>query len=304
MKSNMRARHQHTNTPTHQHSNTPLLHYSAIRPPTPVTRHPMIAQFAVELLFGMSLMWAVMPRGRVFTGFFRVQMLVALGLGVLAAAAVGWLGGDSLGMQALTTGRHRQTAIGMCVFIAAAAYVGSVLWTLNRRRAGFITGLLIVGAAGTLLVASAVGSEGSSVGSSPVFRTTSHFTSAGLLGAVVTGMLLGHAYLTDPGMPLDPLKSLNAYLALAGAARLIVSAVALTQAGSHLADAGGTVLSWLALRWVAGIVGPLVVSFMVWRILRYRNTQAATGVLFVGVILVFIGEMSGALLERELSVPL
>ena len=30
---------------------------------------------------------------------------------------------------------------------------------------------------------------------------------------------------------------------------------------------------------------------MVWRILRYRNTQAATGVLFVGVIVTFIGEL-------------
>ena len=40
------------------------------------------------------------------------------------------------------------------------------------------------------------------------------------------------------------------------------------------------------------------------RILRYRNTQAATGVLFAGVILVFLGEMSAALLLAELRHPL
>jgi len=43
---------------------------------------------------------------------------------------------------------------------------------------------------------------------------------------------------------------------------------------------------------------------MVWRILRYRNTQAATGVLFVGVIVTFIGELSATLVSRELHVPL
>ena len=42
---------------------------------------------------------------------------------------------------------------------------------------------------------------------------------------------------------------------------------------------------------------------MVLRILRYRNTQSATGVLFVGVILTFIGEATAALLYRELSIP-
>jgi hypothetical protein len=61
---------------------------------------------------------------------------------------------------------------------------------------------------------------------------------------------------------------------------------------------------WLVLRWLAGIVAPLVLAVMVWRILRYRNTQAATGVLFVGVIVTFIGELSATLVSRELHLPL
>ena len=40
------------------------------------------------------------------------------------------------------------------------------------------------------------------------------------------------------------------------------------------------------------------------RILKYRNTQAATGVLFVGVILSFIGDMTAALLLQETTLPL
>jgi hypothetical protein len=61
---------------------------------------------------------------------------------------------------------------------------------------------------------------------------------------------------------------------------------------------------WLALRWAAGVAAPAVLFVMVRRILRYRNTQAATGVLFVAVILTFIGEMTALLLEHELRRPL
>ena len=47
----------------------------------------MIAQFALRLLCGMSLMWSIMPRDQVTAGFFRIQMLIALGLSVLIALA-------------------------------------------------------------------------------------------------------------------------------------------------------------------------------------------------------------------------
>jgi hypothetical protein len=52
------------------------------------------------------------------------------------------------------------------------------------------------------------------------------------------------------------------------------------------------------------VAGPLAVWLMVRQILKYRNTQAATGVLFVGVILTFIGELTADLLFHELRVPM
>jgi hypothetical protein len=52
------------------------------------------------------------------------------------------------------------------------------------------------------------------------------------------------------------------------------------------------------------LAGPLLLSLMVRRILRYRNTQSATGVLFAAVILVFIGETTAALLFRDFQWPL
>ena len=42
---------------------------------------------------------------------------------------------------------------------------------------------------------------------------------------------------------------------------------------------------------------------MVSRILEYRNTQSATGVLYVGVVLILTGELTATLLAHELSIP-
>ena len=42
---------------------------------------------------------------------------------------------------------------------------------------------------------------------------------------------------------------------------------------------------------------------MVHRILKYRNTQSATGVLYVGVVMTLTGELTATLLAYELSVP-
>lgn len=124
-------------------------------------------------------------------------------------------------------------------------------------------------------------------------------------------MLLGHWYLTTPTMSIEPLKRLNLFLGIAGLLRLILSATTVFMLSGGAFDSAETRLrwvavpqAWLGLRWLAGIIGPLVVCLMVWRILKYRNTQSATGVLFVGVILAFIGDMTAALLLNETKWPL
>ena len=36
----------------------------------------MIAQFAIRLICGMSLVWWLAPRKQITDGFFRIQMLI------------------------------------------------------------------------------------------------------------------------------------------------------------------------------------------------------------------------------------
>ena len=240
-----------------------------------------VASFALRLIFGMSLMLSTMPRDSVPSAFFRIILLVMLGLSSLfslTSPAMLWWG----------------------IALGIVAFAGSVFWLLERRSAG-------TGAIGLVLALSLISAillnENSPSGPthSPWLPRLSSLASAATLGAAMTGMLLGHRYLTAPGMPLAPLIWLNATLGLAAVLRCLVSLAALALEIGVLT--GSTYWIWLALRWLAGILGPMAACIMVHRILRYRNTQAATGVLFVAVILTFIGELTADLLQRALGVP-
>lgn len=258
----------------------------------------MIAEFSLLLTCGMSLMWCLMPRAQVTSGFFRIQMLIVMGLSMLAILTMGRLtsnGGQPLSAALVTTARI-WLVIGL-IF----AYLGSIFWTLNRRAGGTRAMLVVMVAAMASLVYSR-GGPTEIASFAGAFHLLSSFATASVLGGAVTGMLLGHWYLTAPTMSIEPLKTLCWCFAGAILLRLAVSAAGWMIEGQALQS--GVQWTWFALRWLAGILGPLAISIMALRILRYRNTQAATGVLFAGVILTFIGEMSAALLYSELRIPL
>uniref|UniRef100_A0A7C2PJ12 Uncharacterized protein n=1 Tax=Schlesneria paludicola TaxID=360056 RepID=A0A7C2PJ12_9PLAN len=253
----------------------------------------IISLFVLQLIAGISLMWCLAPRGQITWGFFRIQMLLVLGLAVLVLLVAGRVPVDESLPLSGAVGWQRV----LMIPVAVAAYVGSVLWTLDRRGAGTVCIALIAALSGWAVLMSAWGTmQPSGLG------LLSAYSTAAVLGGVVTGMLLGHWYLTAPTMSIAPLSRLTWFLTAAVLVRLVVSAVGWSLAEGSLQ--GSLIWTWFALRWLAGILAPLVLCGMTLRILRYRNTQAATGVLFAAVILSFIGEMSAALLAGELQRPL
>jgi hypothetical protein len=256
----------------------------------------MLAQFTWQLIAGISLMWVLMPRRQVTSGFFRIQMLLVLGLAVLATLVL-WETAPAEPIEAAeSTPAPPGWLPGVGLVVAGLAFLGSILWTLERRKAGAICGFLIAG-----LGQAAVGAIFQNQLEPNWLGLLSAGTTASVLGGSVTGMLLGHWYLTAPTMSIAPLSRLTEVYGVAVGLRLLVSGIGLVQAASELD--GSLLWTWLALRWLAGIAGPLVLCGMTLRILRYRNTQAATGVLFAAVILTFIGELAGSLLSRELGRP-
>lgn len=294
----------------------------------------MIALFVLKLSAGITLMWLLMPRRNVTDGFFRIQMRLLLGTTVLTALLLArtttWApvpagaAADSRALPQTGADAPRAAATGttatgsaaadsaitdsattvaaqlwwLQVTAACIAYPGSIFWALGRRGPGnvciWLLGLLCLGS--LLLHAVRVPQQ-----AAVWLQVLSDLSSAAVLGATLTGMLLGHWYLTTPTMSIQPLWWFNRTLLLAAGCRLLASAAALWQFGFAAADT--TQWLWLAMRLVGGVLAPAVVWLLVSRILKYRNTQSATGVLFAGLILVFMGEMTAALLERQLRIP-
>ena len=258
----------------------------------------MIAQFALRLMCGMSLTWCVMPRSKVTSGFFRIQMLVTLGLGVLAALTIGRL---TTGAEDASPILSAAAAKVICSLAAGLSFLGSVMWTLERRTGGAICGGGVLACSTIVLLLGFVSPEeiGTANGLLAVFADISTST---MLGGCMAAMLLGHWYLTSPTMSIDPLKTLTLYFGMAAIVRFVLSSIGLSLGWHEITNS--TQWMWLTLRWLAGVFGPIAIAVMSWKILQYRNTQSATGVLFVGVILTFIGELTATLLFAELGIAM
>jgi len=130
-------------------------------------------------------------------------------------------------------------------------------------------------------------------------------TSSGLvLGFTFGAMLLGHWYLNSPGMEIAPLRRLLVLVAAAVVLQMIVSGYGL--AYLLLSGQQPPVAWWLfvVLRWSFGLLGVLGLIWMAWETLKIPNTQSATGILYVAVIGVFVGELTGLLLSAQSASPL
>ena len=131
-----------------------------------------------------------------------------------------------------------------------------------------------------------------------VWRLADQFASALLLGTAVAAMLLGHSYLISPAMTIAPLKRMLAAgtVALALRVTLAIWGLWFWTAEHPLANLDIETLLWLSARWLLGILAPLVLGWMAWETARIRSTQSATGILYVVVIVCFLGELTSLLL--------
>lgn len=127
-------------------------------------------------------------------------------------------------------------------------------------------------------------------------------SSAFFLGITHYAMLLGHYYLVVPKLTEKPLLVSMKVFWIIMLAKLILSGIATWQASDYLAEGttlgDGYTFNWLlvSMRWLWGYGALAVLSWFAWRLCRMRSIQSATGVLYIMVFFVFIGELLSAYL--------
>jgi hypothetical protein len=267
-----------------------------------------LVEFLCRLTFGVAAAMALVPARWVTSGFFRVHLWVLMGLQTFAALALWSLAGGSEAQGNLVVWQ-----VSSAVVAAVVSYVGAVIWMYEASSAGKVA-LLVVAAAALVTclapflvpVAQATGSAASVM--HPALRSLEIISGGFVLGLVTTAMLLGHWYLNTPTMRLDPLKRLLLLLAGAIVMRMILSGIGGGLEASRLsATSAGISTSWLlfiALRWFAGLLMPLLLTYLTWQTLKIPNTQSATGILYAGVIVVFIGELCAQILSAQAAFTL
>ncbi len=117
------------------------------------------------------------------------------------------------------------------------------------------------------------------------------------LGFVSESMILGHWYLVSPKLPAKPLQELTllllAVLLLQGVLLVVNAAIPAREAPETTALLAGGLGSNPAfwLRVGVGLLFPTALAYMAWRSSLERAMMSATGLLYIAVGAVFVGEL-------------
>ncbi|MFM7108428.1 MAG: hypothetical protein ACKOZU_07500 [Planctomycetaceae bacterium] len=244
----------------------------------------LLLDFLLRFGWGLAAGLVITSPAAVTAGFFRVNSLVVMGLATFAALLAPAAGGSW----------HLPAAA------AVAAWMASVAWLGEKRRAGLVLGIAtaLVLAAATILLVPGAAAPASSAGSVGVLPPAAGRLVSGLVvGLTVHAVLLGHWYLNAPGMSVAALRLAIVHALAAWGACLAVELVASAPAlAETLRAADPATRALVALRWLAGLLGLPVLLVMARKTLEIPNTQSATGILYVACLAAILGELTAQLL--------
>ncbi len=253
----------------------------------------LLVQFIFRLTFGMALAMGLTPPKLVTSGYYRVHLWVLMGLNTLA----------SLALFSNRTYEYWGVVFGLAIGLSVVSYIGAVMWLYERWQIGQF--LLYLIALGGLLAAILATSWDDAATTTGIVLGILDLASGGwLLGVTMAAMLLGHWYLNTPTMELVPLQRLVLLMAVAIAIRTVVAGIGLSLQVTYAEPLQYTLWIFIGLRWLSGLLGTAMLALMTWQVLKVPNTQSATGILYAGVILSFIGELTSQLLSVQMLYPL
>jgi hypothetical protein len=265
--------------------------------------------FFYQIALGGLFALAGTPFHEIERGFYKSTA------GVLYAIAIlGLWGKSALYAQSLDDGLS--WGIGLEIFfhvgfiLSFSCYMVS-LWSERQVfRARSFAAALLTGLSGLVF-------STHSFYQAPVFSIetliypASFLLSSLLLGSVTVGMLIGHWYLIDTGQSLEPFVRIfrffvNALIAQCGF--FLFAPIALYFLGgpqglTSLEQLWQRHSTLLITRLITGQGAPLVLSWMIWRTLLIPHTMAATGLFYIALLGVFVGEILGRQILALTSLP-
>jgi hypothetical protein len=239
--------------------------------------------------------------------FYRTHYLVAMGLIAVALIAGPHTLADGLQdiQETLVMMRSLDKALMLfglgAIILPIAAFfctLGSISWSIESHPGSRIIGMASVTSLVVALGCRAAGAVQQFQLLDFAVRFAGELSSAALLGAAVTAMLLGHFYLIAPGMSLSPLMRLLTALFVATGLRMVLAGWGLWSwtANHSLINWEDETVLWLPVRWGLGFGGPLILGWMARSAAKIRSTQSATGILYVVVVFSILGELTSQLL--------
>lgn len=243
--------------------------------------------FLLEACAGTAFLLIFFPPGVLGRGFFGLHGGLAGLFGALAWAV-------------------RPDGLPVAWAAAATILLGVYTVAAQAGRAGVARPLLAAGAlaagwalARVALVAPRTGGDA---------LTVVGAIAGGLFfGAVLLIMNLGHWYLVSRSLPFTLLARGAALFAGLAAFRTLYLAIAL--AVERNSEGVRTLVSleqdalFFLFRVMWGIAGPLALSYFIWRTAELKSNQAATGLLYVALVFVLVGELLSSYLTVATGFP-
>jgi len=256
-----------------------------------------------QLGVGGLLALAVPPFHELERGYYKSSAGV-----FLSAALIGGLGTVHLWLTREASGVGALEVVLWIGFLVLFAGYMATLWgEAMVLRARLYAAALLIGVLALTTSAWTLFAVGGPV--VHVIATVTTLASAATLGAVTSGMLIGHWYLIDPGMEIEPFHRCfrffvgTLWVEIAGLTA-ILGALLLTGVGTGGTDPLQTHLELLLLRVALGPVAALAMSVMIRRVLAIPQTMAATGLFYIATLAVLVGEFLGRYFTFRTGLPL
>lgn len=244
-----------------------------------------VALFLLEAAAGTSVLLLFFPHRVLGGGFFALHGLCATVFLLFAGLAGG-----------------PENAV-----LMALAETLLVLYTLLARVGRQRSGLPWLGIASAIELVVLVRTAAAIDPGNGPWMAAGAVLGAVLFGSVLLTMNLGHWYLVSRSLPKTLLQGAATLFAGAAAARALFLAAAAAAAPDRggweaLASLDRDLLFFL-FRVLWGIAGPVALSYFVFQTSRMRSNQAATGLLYVALIFVLVGELLAAYLSVRVGFP-